>query len=58
MSMATSAEQDSDFIDELIPGDLLEQAIDWIAANMNPDDVFSESDLNQWADDAGRPEAE
>lgn len=31
----------------------LESAIDWINENMNPDDVFSESDLATWALNSG-----
>jgi hypothetical protein len=47
--MATTVKQDKDFTDRVIPGSLLEDAIDWIGANMNPDDVFDQKSLDAWA---------
>jgi hypothetical protein len=29
----------------------LDEAIEWIKSNMNPEDVFDDRDLRQWADD-------
>jgi len=29
----------------------LDNAIDWIADNLNPEDVFPQSDLETWADE-------
>ena len=49
----TSSKQDSDFIDGVIPSNLLEEAIDWIGANMSPEEVFAGSKLEQWAEEAG-----
>jgi hypothetical protein len=31
----------------------LDAAIDWIASNLNPDDVFSTKDLEGWAESNG-----
>jgi hypothetical protein len=31
----------------------LDEAIDWIKSNLNPEDVFDERDLRQWADENG-----
>jgi hypothetical protein len=47
--MGTTYKQDTLFISYLIPKDLLEQAIDWIKDNMEPEDVFSPEALKQWA---------
>jgi hypothetical protein len=51
--MGTTYKQDKEFIDAIFPKDLLEQAIDWIGANMEPEDVFSEQRLTDWAKDIG-----
>jgi len=51
--MSTSASQDRNFIDSIIGSDLLENAIDWIGKNMEPADVFSESELQSWAENNG-----
>jgi hypothetical protein len=32
--------------------DLLPTAVDWIKANLNPEDVFDKDDLIRWAADA------
>jgi len=49
--------QDRDFKDYLsqkiestLSNDALQEAIDWIASNLNPDDVFSTKDLEAWAE--------
>ena len=47
--MATTTKQDQNFKDEVISSKLLEDAIAWIAKNMEPEDVFSESQLKEWA---------
>lgn len=47
----SSYTQDRDFISTVIGTDLLENAIEWIRKNMNPSDVFNESDLKNWAED-------
>lgn len=31
----------------------LDSAIGWISSNLNPDDVFSEKDLQHWAESNG-----
>ena len=55
--MLTSTKQDREF-NEMLHEHLrqdssLERCIEWIRNNMNPDDVFSESDLDVWADNNG-----
>lgn len=47
--MATTSTQDREFIQSVVGSDLLESSIDWIVKNMNPDEVFPESDLKNWA---------
>lgn len=48
--MATTTKQDHNFRDEVISRSLLEDAIAWIANNMEPEDVFSEKQLQTWAE--------
>jgi hypothetical protein len=38
------------FLSDLF-GDALGEAIDWIAANCEPDEVFGEEVLEEWAED-------
>ena len=45
----TTGIQDRDFIGSVIPSSLLEQAIEWIASNLNPEDVFPDNVLSEWA---------
>lgn len=51
--MSTTVRQDREFLEALIPGSLLEQAIDWISSNTTPEDVFPAAALEAWARDAG-----
>ena len=55
MSVTTS-KQDQEFIEAIspmFPSNLLGDAIEWIADNMDPEEVFSDLDLRRWADDSG-----
>jgi len=45
----TTTIQDDNFRDAVISRSLLEDAIAWIAENMEPEDVFSEKALEAWA---------
>lgn len=49
----TTSKQDNDFMSHVISGCLLEDAIDWISSNMDPDEVFPRDKLEQWANDNG-----
>jgi hypothetical protein len=49
----TTSKQDNDFINAVISNVLLEEAIEWISSNMDPEDVFSRSDLSYWAEHNG-----
>lgn len=53
--VATTLQQDQKFIAEVIniPDDLLEKSIDWIKDNLSPEEVFSEKQLNDWAERNG-----
>ena len=46
------------FIEETIPSDLLENMVQWIGDNLAPDDVFPDTVLEEWAEDAGYVVAE
>jgi len=49
----TSAEEDREFITEMISSTLLEDAMAWIGMNLNPGDVFGDDDLKEWAESNG-----
>ncbi len=51
--MAISTTQRRDFIESVIQQDILGDAIDWIAANLSPEDVFSVNELEEWAYENG-----
>ena len=51
--MATSHKQDCAFRDEAIGTEILENAIDWIRNNLDPEDVFDNEQLAIWADENG-----
>lgn len=53
-------QQDKSFAGELnssvsviLSDSALDIAIDWIGMNLNPDEVFSEKDLKEWAENNG-----
>ena len=46
----SSVIQDRAFRDEMVASDLLERAIEWIKQNMEPEDVFTTEQLNNWAE--------
>lgn len=48
--MMASAANNKKFADALLPQYLLDEAISWIKSNMNPDEVFDESQLEEWAE--------
>ena len=48
--MSTTGRKGRDFVDSVIPGNLLEEAISWIQANMSPEDVFTDAQLTDWAE--------
>jgi hypothetical protein len=50
---ATSTRQDSDFISEVISSTLLEQAMQFIADNFEPEDIFEEDVMREWANENG-----
>lgn len=56
--MSTTVTQDREFIGSVIGTDLLESSIDWISKNMDPEDVFSASDLEGWAESNGYTKTE
>lgn len=51
-----SAKQENDFLFSVLNGSLLENAVEWIGNNLNPEEVYNESDLKSWAKDNLDPE--
>jgi hypothetical protein len=56
----STTKQDQEFNSDLqsqleivVAGSALENAMQWIGSNMNPDDVFSAKDLENWAESNG-----
>jgi len=49
----TTKKQEEAFLSTLLPNSLLDEAIDWIASNLNPEDVFSDNSLEVWAENNG-----
>lgn len=47
--MATVSEN-RDFVSMVIGDSLLDEAIDYIQSNLDPEDVFESSDLEYWAE--------
>jgi hypothetical protein len=58
----TSVRQDNDFIKELISSTLLEQAMQFIVDNFEPEDIFGNDRMHEWgktwADENGYVEEE
>lgn len=50
--MANRKQEDA-FWEAMRPSYPLNDAIEWIKSNLNPEDVFIESDLRQWAEENG-----
>ena len=48
--MGTTCRQDEDFLKSIIESTVLGKAIEWIQENLEPGDVFSDKDLEKWAD--------
>lgn len=41
------------FVDSIFPQYPLDEAIDWIQNNLEPEDVFSDEKLKEWAENSG-----
>ena len=39
--------------DVIISGPILDEMLDWIEANLGPQDVFTEEQLDKWAENHG-----
>jgi len=52
--MSYSFKLNAGFTDAIInKGTFLDDAVDWIKSSLEPEDVFDESDLEDWAIDNG-----
>jgi len=49
MAYKFPARKNSDFLDEILGIGFLDSVIEWIGNNLDPEDVFSENDLQDWA---------
>ena len=49
----TTGFQDQKFLKDVIGTSLLDYAIAWIASELEPLDVFTKSDLEEWAEENG-----
>ena len=52
MSRFTRRTED-DFTMSVFGGIFLDTVVGWVADNLDPEDVFSESQLEEWAEDNG-----
>ena len=48
--MGTNAKQNQAFADCLLPNWPLDEAVHWIQNNLEPEDVFSDEQLEDWAE--------
>ncbi|MDY0227248.1 MAG: hypothetical protein RBR38_10505 [Desulfomicrobium apsheronum] len=48
--MGISSKQERDFIESIMPQYMLGEAINWIRANLSPEDVFTVNELEELAD--------
>lgn len=51
MTTGFSQNRNNDFVDAIVQRDLLDVAVVWIGDNLNPEDVFSRDQLDEWAFD-------
>ena len=51
--MKISAKQNKDFVDAILPTWPLDEAVDWINANMEPEEIFTDDKLEAWAEANG-----
>lgn len=54
--MGTTAKQDRKFLEEVIGFGVLEAAVEWIAKNMEPEDVFSQQQIRTSAQQNNMPD--
>lgn len=53
MSTGFSQNRNNEFIDAVVQRDLLDVAVVWIGDNLQPEDVFSRDQLDEWAENEG-----
>lgn len=51
--MRTTTKENKDFTDAIMPMYPLDQAIEWINDNLDPDQVFTDNKLKTWAENNG-----
>lgn len=45
-----TSKQESDFVDHIANANALSESIEWIQDNLEPDDVFTDKQLESWAE--------
>jgi len=53
VSTGFSQNRNNEFIDAVVQRDLLDVAVVWIGDNLQPEDVFSRDQLDEWAENEG-----
>jgi hypothetical protein len=51
--MTPTTYQQQDFIKDVIPSNLLDDAVIWVGNNMSPDQIFPKEILHNWAVENG-----
>ena len=51
--MTTTTKQDDNFLHDVVGTALLESSISWINDNLEPENVFDNNKLQNWAHDVG-----
>jgi len=52
-TMTTTSKQDAEFLSSLNLEDILQQAVDYLSKNVDPEDVFDQVQLELWAERNG-----
>lgn len=45
--------KEKDFIESVVCSSLLEESVDWIQSNLEPEEVFDKEELEEWAENNG-----
>lgn len=45
--------QETDFINNVIGRGILDEAVDWVKSNLEPDEVYDKEELEEWAENNG-----
>jgi hypothetical protein len=51
--MSIGSADERNFLDYVVGQNILQESIDWISSNLDPDDVFDTDELIEWAESNG-----